>query len=83
MPIRLNVGPKRPATIIHVDDPDETTLEPHRDRLLPLDKRIKLDARIRAECVEIVAIDDLKPKSRNAKKHPDRQIALLLAAMRA
>jgi hypothetical protein len=76
MPIRYNLGPKRPATIIHVDDPDET-LEPHLDRPLPLDKRIKLDARIRVECVEIIAIDDLRPNSRNAKKHPDRQIALL------
>lgn len=76
MPIRYNLGPKRPATIIHVDDPDET-LEPHLDRPLPLDKRIKLDARIRVERVEIIAIDDLRPNSRNAKKHPDRQIALL------
>src|ERR1700736_3088916 len=76
MPIRLNVGPKRPTTIIHVDDPDEI-LESHLDRPLPLDKRIKLDARIRVECVEIIAINDLRPNSRNAKKHPDRQIALL------
>jgi DNA modification methylase len=76
MPVRFKAEPKRPATVIHVDDPDET-LEPDRDRPLPLDKRIRLDARIRVECVEIIAIDDLKPNPRNAKKHPDRQIALL------
>ena len=44
---------------------------------MPLDRRIKLDARIMPECIDIVAIDDLKPNSRNAKKHPERQIALL------
>jgi DNA modification methylase len=76
MPVHFNGKPKGPVKFIHVDDLEET-LQPHRDRPLPLDKRIKLDARIRAECVEIVAIDDLKPNSRNAKKHPDRQIALL------
>ena len=44
---------------------------------MPLDKRIRLDARIRAECIEVVAIGDLKPNPRNAKKHPEQQIALL------
>ena len=42
-----------------------------------LDRRIRLDARIRAECVEIVDIKDLKPSSTNAKKHPHSQIARL------
>lgn len=40
---------------------------------------IRLDARIVPECIEIeiVLIGDLKPNARNAKKHPERQIALL------
>ena len=41
--------------------------------------QIRLDARIVPECIEIeiVPIGDLKPNARNAKKHPERQIALL------
>ena len=36
-----------------------------------------VDGRIKAECVEIAAIDALKPNTRNAKKHPPSQIARL------
>jgi DNA modification methylase len=77
MPVKFNSLFAKPAkTIIHVDDPVETE-QPRTEQPLPLDRRIRLDARIRAECVEIVAIDDLETSSRNAKKHPERQIALL------
>jgi hypothetical protein len=46
MPVRFKAEPKRPVAIIHVDDPDEM-LGSHPDRPLPLDKRIRLDARIK------------------------------------
>lgn len=71
MPV-LSGGKKK--TIIHVAD---EMIELPQERPLPLDQRIQLDARIRAECVEIVATDELKSNPKNAKKHPERQIALL------
>ena len=37
----------------------------------------KLDARIVPERIEIVPTVDIKPNARNAKKHPEQQIALL------
>src|SRR3984893_1844402 len=61
--------------VIHAVISDE--MDERQDQPLPLDPRIKLDARIKAECVEMVPIDALKPNPKNAKKHPDRQIALL------
>ena len=75
-PVKFKKPFAKPAIIRHVPDPIE--VEPPRSQQpLPLDRRIKLDARIVPECIEIVAVDDLKPNSRNAKKHPERQIALL------
>ncbi|HEV3500147.1 MAG TPA: DNA methyltransferase [Bradyrhizobium sp.] len=62
--------------VIHAVISDEMD-EPRQDQPLPSDPRIKLDARIKADCVEIVSIDALKPNPKNAKKHPERQIALL------
>ena len=38
---------------------------------------LNLDARIKATKIEHVSIERLKPNPHNAKKHPDRQIALL------
>src|ERR1700730_12560505 len=61
--------------VIHAVISDE--MHERQDQPLPLDPRIKLDARIKAECVERVPIDALKPNPKNAKKHPERQIALL------
>lgn len=43
----------------------------------PLRERFKSDPRIKAEFVERIAIDELKPNSKNAKKHPEHQISLL------
>jgi hypothetical protein len=37
-----------------------------------------LDERVKATKIEVVSIDRLKPNPRNAKKHPERQIALLV-----
>src|SRR6202158_2493219 len=73
MPISFK--PKPP--VIHAFVPDDEHDAPRQDQPLPLDPRIKLDARIKAECVEVVSINDLKPNPKNAKKHPERQIALL------
>jgi hypothetical protein len=75
MPVRVR-QPKLPS-VIHVDDDADDVVVPRHEQPLPLDRRIRLDARIKAECVEMVAIEDLKPNPRNAKKHPDRQIAIL------
>jgi DNA modification methylase len=36
-----------------------------------------LDPRIKARAIEFVAVDQLKPNPRNAKKHPDSQIGLI------
>jgi DNA modification methylase len=77
MPISFRQQPKLPAVIIHVEDDADDVVIPRHAQPLPLDQRIRVDARIKAECVEIVAIEDLKPNARNAKKHPDRQIAIL------
>jgi DNA modification methylase len=75
MPITFN--PKRISPIIHAVILDDEYDVPRQNQPLPLDPRIKLDARIRAERVEMVAIDDLKPNPKNAKRHAERQIALL------
>ena len=77
MPISFRRQPKLPPVIIHVEDDADDVVVPRHAQPLPLDRRIRLDARIKAEFVEIVAIEDLKPNPRNAKKHPDRQIAIL------
>ena len=77
MPITMSDRFARPAkTAVHRQDPIAVE-RPRSEQPLPLDKRIRLDARIRAECIEVVAIGDLKPNPRNAKKHPEQQIALL------
>ena len=73
MPISFNKSSK---PVIHAAVFDEVEM-PHHDQPLPLDPRINLDARIRAERVEIVAIDALKPNPKSAKKHPEQQIARL------
>ncbi len=76
MPINLKFSAKPAKTIIHVDDPIAAE-QPRIEQPNPLGPQIKLDARIRAECVEVVAIDRLQPNPKNAKKHPERQVALL------
>jgi hypothetical protein len=69
MPVSFKPFAASKKTVVHV--PDEVSGDrPQSEQPLPLDRRIRLDARIRAECVEIVSIDDLKPNARNAKKHP-------------
>ena len=77
MPINFRQQPKLPPMIINVEDDADDVVVPRHEQPLPLDRRIRLDASIRAECVEMVVIEDLKPNPRNAKKHPDRQIAFL------
>jgi hypothetical protein len=44
----------------------------------PANERQELDVRIKATEIECVPIGQLKPNPRNAKKHPSRQIALLV-----
>jgi hypothetical protein len=44
----------------------------------PANERQELDVRIKATKIECVPIGRLKPNRRNAKKHPSRQIALLV-----
>ena len=44
----------------------------------PANERQELDVRIKATRIECVPIGQLKPNPRNAKKHPSRQIALLV-----
>src|SRR5581483_7077698 len=61
--------------VIHVPDPIEPE-RPRAEQPLPL-RKIRIDPRIKVECVEIVAIDTLKPNARNPKKHPPSQIARL------
>jgi DNA modification methylase len=58
-----------------VEQPDEAA--DAQERRPRLDRRINLDARIKAECVEILDIDAIHLKPRNAKKHPEYQIARL------
>jgi DNA modification methylase len=76
MPVKINGSFAKPAKIV-ADIPDAVEPEPRIELPRPLDRRIKLDARIKAECVEIADINKLKPNPRNAKKHPERQLALL------
>lgn len=73
MPLKLNVTktPKaqsEPIICAHVPD--------NLDELAP---RLDFDRRIKAQTIEHVPTDRLTPDPRNAKKHPDRQIALLQA----
>ena len=44
----------------------------------PANERQELDVRIKATRIECVPIGQLKPNPRNAKKHPPRQITLLV-----
>jgi DNA modification methylase len=76
MPVSFHKKPKKPSAVIHVDDPvEEIAPAKERDRL-PCN-RFNLDPRIKADCVEVVGRDELTLNPRNAKKHPERQIALL------
>lgn len=59
-----------------VDAEERDNLNPRREQP-PRDSGIKLDRRIKFECLEIVPINELKRNARNAKKHPEKQIALL------
>ena len=74
MPIRLF---KKTTPTASVTDEEHD----HRDRSdrenARTDVRLDLDPRIKADQVEIVAIEQLKPNPRNAKKHPERQVAAL------
>src|ERR1700733_2823319 len=68
MPVTFGNAIKK---IIHahvVDEVDE----------VPANERRQLDVRIKATEIECVPIGQLKPNPRNAKKHPSRQIALLV-----
>src|SRR4051794_33142426 len=76
----LKSSAKTDPEVIHVDDePFVPNPLPDEQRPVPLgsDHRINVDARIRAECVEFVHVDDLVVNQRNAKQHPEHQIALL------
>ncbi|SHN82511.1 site-specific DNA-methyltransferase [Bradyrhizobium erythrophlei] len=77
MPIRFGAKPAKTTT--HVDDDPVVVERPRAEQPDPLGPQIRLDARIRAECVEVVPIVELHPNPKNAKKHPEKQIALLQA----
>ena len=77
MPVKFNNPFVKSAKIVaHIDDAIETTASPS-EPVVQIDGRIRLDPRIKADAVEFVAIEDLKPNARNAKKHPQSQIARL------
>jgi DNA modification methylase len=65
MPVTVNNAKKK---IIHAHVDDEEA---------PATERQDLDVRIKATKIECVPLGQLKPNPRNAKKHSDRQIALL------
>lgn len=69
MPVNFRA---KPTFHVHVDDLDDLNVE----RPFPSYGR-QPDPRIKAECVEHVSVENLKPNSRNAKQHPERQISLL------
>lgn len=73
MPIKF--GAKFVKPIIHVDDLDDLNVDDRRP--LPSHGRFQHDPRVKAEHVEHVSVKDLKPSSKNAKQHPERQISLL------
>jgi ParB-like nuclease domain len=64
--VRRNTLQKNAGSVIH----NRTDL--HED------VRDRLNLRVHHTKLECVAIEDLKPNRRNAKKHPERQIALLV-----
>ena len=78
MPITVSGLFAKPAKIIaHVTDPIATE-QPRAEQPVPLGPQVRLDARIPIpECIEIIPISDIQLNPRNAKTHPERQIALL------
>jgi hypothetical protein len=68
MPVTFKKATKR---IIHAHVEDDVEEKPANEIQ-------DLDVRIKATRIEFVPIDRLKPNPRNAKKHPSRQIALLV-----
>ena len=76
MPVRLF---KTTTPIVAVvDEEHEHRDQPGHEGQLP---GLNLDPRIRADRVEIVSIEQVKPNSRNAKRHPERQIAAIAAVI--
>ena len=78
MPIKLSDLLAKPAKIVaHVADPIATE-QPRAEQPVPLGPKERLDARIPIpEFIEVVPISDIQLNPRNAKKHPERQIAVL------
>lgn len=74
MPVTFGTKSKKLPALQFSEDPVDPSRE---DQPLPLDPRINLDARIRAECVEILGIDEVALKEKNARKHSEYQIARL------
>ncbi len=68
MPVTFGNAMKK---IIHAHVVDEV-------EEVPANERQELDVRIKATKIECVPMGQLKPNPRNAKKHPSRQIALLV-----
>lgn len=68
MPVTIKKAMKK---IIHAHVMDEA-------EEASANERQELDVRIKATRIECVPIGQLKPNPRNAKKHPSRQIALLV-----
>src|SRR5689334_18083734 len=68
----------KPAKVVtDIPDPAAAAAPTPNEPTLPPYGSLGLDRRIKAERIECVAISDLKPNPRNAKKHPDSQIARL------
>lgn len=74
MPVTFGTKSKKLPALQFSEDPVDPSRE---DQPLPLDPRINLDARIRAECVEILGINEVALKEKNARKHSEYQIARL------
>lgn len=70
--VRKTDKTNEPKQFIHVDDDHG---ESDRDQTLPLDARFNRDPLITTESLEVTSIESIKTGRKQAKKHPERQIA--------
>lgn len=81
MPVAFNKPAKKPVICIDVDDSPAEAKLPRERQPLPLDRRINLDARIKAECVEILDIEAIQLKQKHTRKHSEQKILRLSASI--
>lgn len=77
MPVEFRTKPPKPIIHASIEDWPEDNLVSR----FPLDRRINLDARIKVECVEIVDLDAIHLKERNARRHSESQVGRLAEAI--